>query len=152
MKLTIEVAGLSLLDELYEIEKQSFKKEAFSKREIAYLLEDYESIGLAARLEGEIAGFVITRIEVEKGETFGHIFTLDVSPHHRRKGIAQRLLGELEKMLKQKGVAESRLEVREDNVAAIGLYLKLGYRKVGWQKRYYGDVHGLCLRKVLLPP
>ena len=38
MEIKIETAAIKLLDKLYEIEKQSFQKEAFSKQQIAYLL------------------------------------------------------------------------------------------------------------------
>ena len=152
MKLAIETATIKLLDELYEIEKQSFTHEAFTKREIAYLLSDYNAIGLAARVDGEIAGFLIATINMEKSRIFGHILTLDVAPSHRRKGVAQKLLEEMETLMRQKGVVECRLEVREGNAAAINLYLKLGYRKMGRLEKYYGDAHGLYLQKTLSVP
>ena len=151
MEPTIETVTIKLLDELYEIENRSFTREAFTKREIASLLGDYNAIGLAARVNGEIAGFLIGRIDVDKGRMFGHILTLDVAPSYRRIGIARKLLDELEMLLRQKGVVECRLEVREGNEAAISLYLKLGYRRVGKLEKYYGDAHGLYLRKTLLP-
>ena len=116
------------------------------------MLEDYNAIGLVARVNGEIAGFLIARIDVEKGRTFGHILTLDVTPSHRRMGIARKLLYELETLLRRRVVGECRLEVREGNAAAISLYLKLGYRRIGRLEKYYGDAHGLYLRKTLLPP
>ena len=150
MELIIETATLKLLDELYEIEKQSFTREAFTKREIACLLGDYNAIGLVARVNGEIAGFLIARIDVERGRTFGHVLTLDVTPSCRRKGIARKLLDELETLLRQKGAVECLLEVREGNEAAISLYLKLGYRKMGRLEKYYGDAHGLYLQKTLI--
>ena len=150
MELTIETATIKLLDELYGIEKQSFTREAFTKREIACLLGDYNAIGLAARVNGEIAGFLIATIDTEKGKMFGHILTLDVTPSHRRRGIARKLLDEMETLLSQKGVVECRLEVKEGNAAAISLYLKLGYRKMGRLEKYYGDAHGLYLQKTLI--
>ena len=152
MELTIEIASIKLLDELYEIEKQSFTREAFTKREIAFLLGDYNAIGLAARVNGEIAGFLIATIDLEKGKMFGHILTLDVATSHRRRGIARKLLDELEMLLRQKGIVECRLEVKEGNVAAINLYLNLGYRKMGRLEKYYGDAHGLYLQKNLNAP
>ena len=152
MQLTIETATTKILDELYAIEKQSFTREAFSKREIAFMLEDYNGIGLVARVNREIAGFLIARIDIGRGRLFGHILTLDVAPRYRRMGVARKLLEELDNLLKQKGAVECRLEVREDNVAAINLYLKLGYQRLGMLKNYYGNAHGLYLRKTLSPP
>jgi [ribosomal protein S18]-alanine N-acetyltransferase len=150
MEMTIEDASIKFLDQFYEIEKQCFEQEAFSKQQIAYLLTDYNAIGLAARINNEIAGFVIGRIDVGRNVTSGHILTLDVLPPYRRKGIAQRLLLEIETVFKERGIKECRLEVREGNVAASNLYQKLGYKKVGKLEKYYGNAHGLYLKKALL--
>jgi len=150
MEVTIEEASARLLDELYEIEKQCFEQEAFSKQQIAYLLTDYNAIGLAARINNEIAGFVIGRIDVGRNVTSGRILTLDVLPSHRRKGIAQRLLCEIETIFKERSIKECRLEVREGNVAASNLYHKFGYKEVGKLEKYYGNAHGLYLKKALL--
>jgi ribosomal-protein-alanine acetyltransferase len=149
MEIEIETATTKLLDKLYEIEKQSFQKEAFTKRQIAYLLTDYNAIGLAARVNGEVVGFALGRIDVARGTPYGHILTIEVLPSHRRKGIAEKLLKDLEALFKEKGAKESRLEVREDNAAAISLYQKLGYNQVGKLERYYGDAHGSYLKKTL---
>jgi ribosomal-protein-alanine acetyltransferase len=147
----VKVGSVSInhLDELYEIEKHCFEHEAFSKRELAYLLADYNAIGLAAEVEGEIVGFAIARVDIRRNAPFGHILTVDVTPACRRRGIARKLLHEIEAMLKEKGVKECRLEVREDNFAALSLYQKLGYKKMGTLERYYGDADGLYLKKIL---
>jgi ribosomal-protein-alanine N-acetyltransferase len=150
METTIEDASLKFLDKFYEIEKQCFEREAFSKQQIAYLLTDYNAFGLAARINGEIAGFIIARIDIGRNVTSGHILTIDVLPSHRRKGIAQKLLCEIETIFKERGIKECRLEVREGNVAASNLYQKLGYKKVGRLEKYYGNAHGLYLKKALL--
>ena len=152
MKIIIETATTKLLGKLYEIEKQSFQKEAFSKQQIGYLLTDYNAIGLAARVNGEIVGFAIGRISAARGTPYGHILTIEALPSHRRKGIAEKLLKDLEALFKEKGAVESRLEVREDNAAAISLYQKLGYKRVGKLEKYYKDTHGLYLKKNLQPP
>jgi ribosomal-protein-alanine acetyltransferase len=149
MEVTIETATIKLLDRLYEIEKKSFQQEAFTKKQIAYLLTDYNAISLVARVNGEIVGFAIGKMDVARGKLYGHILTVETLPSHRRMGIAEKLLENLETLFRQKGAAESRLEVREDNAAAISLYQKLGYRPVGKLKKYYGDTHGLYLKKVL---
>ncbi|MGB9915616.1 MAG: ribosomal protein S18-alanine N-acetyltransferase [Candidatus Bathyarchaeales archaeon] len=149
MAIKIEDATIRLLDKLYEIEKQCFEREAFTKQQLAYLLADYNTVGLVARFNDEIAGFVMARIGIERNMMFGHILTVNVAPAYRRRGIAQRLLVEIESMLREKGVKECRLEVREDNVAALNLYRKLGYKVVGKLEKYYGVAHGLYLRKSL---
>ena len=94
----IEIADVSLrlLDKLWEIENQCFDQEAFTKQQLAYLIADYNTIGLTARVNGEIAGFAMARVNIRRTITFGHILTIDVPPVYRRKGIAQKLLQEIE--------------------------------------------------------
>lgn len=149
MEIKIEAVSVRLLGKLYEIEKQCFGQEAFTKQQLAYLLTDYNAIGLVARVNGEIAGFVIARVDIGRNVSFGHILTVDITSAYRRKGIAQKLCHEVETIFREKGIKECRLEVREDNVAALNLYKKLGYKKVGNLKKYYGEAHGLYLQKTL---
>jgi ribosomal protein S18 acetylase RimI-like enzyme len=149
MDLKIETATIKVLDELYSLEEACFDQEAFSKRQIAYLLTDYNTVALMAKVEGSIAGFVIAQVEVEENTEFGHIITLNIAPKHRHQKIATNLLKEIEGILKRKGITESRLEVREDNHSAIKLYKTLGYQTVGKIEKYYGTKHGIYLKKNL---
>jgi ribosomal-protein-alanine acetyltransferase len=149
MAVKIEDTSIRFLGKLYEIEKQCFGQEAFTKQQLTYLLTEYNAIGLAARVNSEIAGFAIARVDIERNTSFGHILTVDIAPAYRRKGIAQKLLQEIETIFREKSIKECRLEVREDNVAALNLYQKLGYKKVGKLEKYYGEAHGLYLQKTL---
>ena len=149
MEVKIETAPVKLLDKLFEIEEQCFDQEAFTKQQIAYFLTDYNTVALVAKADGDIAGFVIAQVDIEDNTLYGHIITLNVAPHFRRKGIATKLLKEIEAILKQKGIGESHLEVREDNNAAIKLYQNMGYQKMGRLEKYYGKAHGLYLKKTL---
>ena len=149
MEIKIETASIKLLDKFNEIEEQCFDQEAFSKRQIAYLLTDYNTIALVAKTGKEIAGFIIAQVEIDNDILFGHIITINVAPSCRRKKIASKMLKEIEGTLKQKGISESHLEVREDNTAALKLYLNNGYQKIGRLEKYYGKAHGLYLKKSL---
>ena len=149
MDVTVEDASIRTLDDLYEIEKQCFKQEAFSKQQIAWLLTDYNTVSLATKVNGALAGFVMGQVEEEQGRLVGHILTVDVAPEYRRLGVAERLLLEIEALFRQKGIEECRLEVREDNAAALSLYRKLGYVKVAKLEGYYKEAHGLYMVKML---
>jgi ribosomal-protein-alanine N-acetyltransferase len=149
MSVSVEDASVKCLDRLYEIEKECFDKEAFTRMQIAQLLTNYNSVGLIARVNGEIVGFIVGVIYVDRKAVNGHILTIDVSPLHRRRGIGRILLQEMESILRKKGVQACLLEVREDNAPAIGLYRKLGYEEIGRLKNYYANANGICLKKVL---
>jgi ribosomal-protein-alanine N-acetyltransferase len=149
MTVSIETASIHHLDELYEIEKECFSKEAFTKRQIAHLLTDYNSLSLVAKENSKIVGFIIGAVHVEGSSSIAHILTIDVSPQNRRRGIGLKLLQEIERIFKEKNVETCFLEVREDNVQALSLYEGIGYNGIGRLKNYYGDTHGLQLRKDL---
>jgi ribosomal-protein-alanine N-acetyltransferase len=149
MTLSIETASTYHLDELYEIEKQCFSKEAFTKRQIAYLLADYNSLSLVAKENGKIVGFIIGVVNNDGSSLIAHILTIDVLLGHRRRGIGLKLLQEIERIFKERNVETCFLEVREDNIKASRLYQRLGYEPIRSLKNYYGDANGLQLRKDL---
>jgi len=147
MELKIETATIKQLDELLKIEEDCFDQEAFTKQQIAYLLSDFNTIALIAKSTNDTAGFVIAQIEVEENTEYGHIVTINAAPSFRRKGVATKLLQEIESFLKQRSITQIRLEVREDNNPALKLYNKLDYKIQGKLDRYYGKKHGIYLKK-----
>jgi ribosomal-protein-alanine acetyltransferase len=149
MTVTLQDASVKCLERLYEIEKECFVEEAFTKKQISLLLTDYNSVSLMANEDGEIVGFIVGMIYPDGKVVNGHILTIDISPSHRRKGVGQMLLREMESIFIQKGVQACLLEVREDNVAAISLYNKLGYEEIGRLENYYGKANGIYLKKIL---
>jgi len=149
MTVTLQDASVKCLERLYEIEKECFVEEAFTKKQISLLLTDYNSVSLMAREDSEIVGFIIGMIYPDGKVVNGHILTIDISPSRRRKGVGQMLLREMENIFVQKGVQACLLEVREDNVAAISLYHKLGYEEIGRLENYYGKANGIYLKKIL---
>ncbi len=149
MEITIEYATSGLLDELYEIERQCFKLEAFSKAYLRALLSAYNSVGLVAKVNHQLAGFIIGVIEMDQNTPVGHILTIDVAPTFQRRGIAQKLLQVIEDIFRAQAITTCHLEVREDNTAALKLYEKSGYSKVAKLENYYPSGHGLYLRKNL---
>jgi len=60
---------------------------------------------------------------------------VDVTPAYRRRGITQKILQEIEIIFKDQGISESRLEVRENNIATLNLYHKIGYKEVAKLER-----------------
>lgn len=149
MTISIETASMRHLDRLCQIEKECFKEEAFSRHQIANLLKDYNAISLIAVEKGNIIGFTIGAIYFERNALNGHVLTIDVSQQHQREGVGSKLLQELEKILAEKHVKTCHLEVKENNIKALGLYEKAGYKRIGTLKNYYGKADGLYLQKNL---
>lgn len=148
--INIETATKIDLQTLHKIERECFSSEAFSIEELSFLIENPNSISLKAKINEEIAGFIIGLVYNVGNEKVGHILTLDVAKKHRRRGVAIELMKKVEEKFRERNVKECLLEVRIDNEAAKSLYRKLGYQEVACLKDYYGKgVHGIRFKKIL---
>jgi len=150
MPLKIEQAKLNDLDVLYRIERECFTSEAFTRKHIAYLLENPNAVSLVAKANHEIVGFIVGMMENYGRVKIGHVYTIDVAPKHRRAGVGLRLLDELEHVFLERGIKTSYLEVRIDNKAARELYRKKGYTELEPLENFYArGRHGLRMKKEL---
>lgn len=66
------------------------------------------------------------------------VLTVGVTPSHRGKGIARQLMALITDWARLQGSTAMMLEVKVDNLEAIGLYEKLGYKKLNLRKDYFG--------------
>jgi ribosomal protein S18 acetylase RimI-like enzyme len=92
------------------------------------LLDDPHVIFLVAFDGGAPVGFVLA---YELLRRHGHAITLciyeiEVDDAWRRRGVATRLLGELEIIARERGIAESFVLTDADNPAAMRLYESVG--------------------------
>jgi [ribosomal protein S18]-alanine N-acetyltransferase len=104
---------------------------------------------LVAEAEGNIIGYAIGEIEWRERVRVGHVMNIAVAEEWRRKGIAGKLLDELEGRFKERRAEFSYLEVRIGNTPAQSLYRKRGYTMVGQLPGYYRDEDGLAMEKRL---
>lgn len=129
----VRAAELADLSEIVEIESLCFPEEtAFPPGMFAYLIR--YAMTLAAFEGNGMAGFIIG---YASGDT-GFIYTLDVHPDYRKKGVGSMLIRELEEMLHSQGAERVRLEAAVKNPAALALYRKAGYNERETLRNYYG--------------
>ena len=93
----------------------------------------------------KVIGFLLysliyDRIEIEQFE---------VITKERGKGIGDKLLKYLIEKYKERDVKNITLEVKEDNIIAINLYEKYGFKKVSTREKYYDGINGLLMEKTL---
>ncbi|HSD58941.1 MAG TPA: GNAT family N-acetyltransferase [Methanotrichaceae archaeon] len=133
------------LSRIVEIEGLCFPEEtAFPPGMFAYLIR--YAITLVAIEDDLIAGFIIG---FASGGT-GFIYTLDVHPDYRRKGIGAMLVSALEEKLRAVRAKRIRLEAALNNPAALALYRKAGYSEREMLRNYYGKgLHAVRMWKVL---
>jgi [ribosomal protein S18]-alanine N-acetyltransferase len=123
----------------------------WSKAELQYFLKYPGNIAVVAQDEaGRIAGFAIAGKLLRRGAMLGRLITIDVDPAHRRRGVGQMLLEEMEQLLHQAGATAVLLEVAVDNTAAQAFYARHGFARTGRIPGYYlGRIDALAMEKQL---
>lgn len=66
-----------------------------------------------------------------------YVQTIAVAPSAQRKGLGTRLLIDMVTESRRRGCRHLDLEVRADNMVAIGLYQRHGFRNIGRRRGYY---------------
>ena len=94
-----------------------------------------DRLALAGDLEGRFSGFLLVSLLPPDAE----ILNLAVLPGMRRQGLATALMHAALEQMAQAGVTRVRLDVRESNTAAVGLYQRLGFHQTGRRSQYYQD-------------
>ncbi len=72
------------------------------------------------------------------GAAEADVLTVGVVPEHRGQGIAKALMALITDWARAQGSTAMMLEVKTDNLEAIGLYESLGYSKLNVRKDYFG--------------
>jgi len=113
----------------------------WSAAEFADLIDQTPVFGFAARQVGQkglLAGFVLARLAAGEAE----ILSVAVSRANRREGLGRELMEAVMRELHAERASHLLLEVDETNLAAVGLYRKLGFGQVGRRPGYYAGRDG----------
>ncbi len=124
LKPLIRSANKHDLNALFELEKICFKEENFHRKQIRYLLLKARSMVLVAEDAGIVGSIIVLfRENIHNAR----IYSLNVHPAHRRRGIASLLMDKTIGLLKEKGVTKITLEVGIHNLPAQNLYASKGF-------------------------
>lgn len=146
----VEPAELADMDALADLHERAFAL-AWSADELARLAAQPGVHLLKARRSSLLGsrttlGFVLYRVAADEAE----ILTIAVDPRQRRRGLGALLMRAVLQRLYADRVASLFLEVDAANAAALALYRRLGFRKVGERRGYYqrseGDGGALVMR------
>lgn len=105
----------------------------WSEADIAALCGDPRAVCFVALCKDEPVGYAGMFTVLDEGM----MNNIAVHPAYRRRKIARRLLQTLIRYCEENGVRELTLEVRRSNAAALSLYEKEGFCRVGVRKDYY---------------
>lgn len=126
----IRSISLSDLDQLLEIEHQSFPKSPYDRTTLINLYWLYpDTFRAYLDEEGLIRGYIAFSPD-------GHIISIAVHPHARRQGIGRKLFQEVTHYPK---VRKIWAEVRKSNEGAQAFYRKMGFQTIGTIPNYYGN-------------
>lgn len=87
----------------------------------------------------DVVGYVVADTVPNHGRPLGHVKDLAVAPEHRGAGLGSLLLERAMVEMARLDAASVKLEVRESNEAAIGLYRRHGFDHRRTVPRYYED-------------
>lgn len=136
LPVTVRKAGQTDLLPVVRIERACFSEpwtiDAFER-----LLS--EPAFLVAEGPSGVVGYVVADVTPNLGRDIGHVKDLAVTPDHRGRGIGRRLLRAAVARLAAQGAVVVKLEVRESNEPARGLYRSEGFSALRRVPRYYSD-------------
>ncbi len=131
------------LDALTALEERAFSGDRLSRRSFRRFLGLGRASLLVLEERGVLSGYAL--VIYRSGTALARLYSIAVDPAAAGRGLGARLLAAAEEEAFERGCAVMRLESRPDNVAAIALYKRRGYRQFGHYVDYYED-HADALR------
>lgn len=112
------------------------------------LLENPGSTSFVARHGNpqQTLGFVVGVLAADDAE----ILTLGVSKPYQRNGVARRLIDALARAARNAEAKRLFLDVADDNIPALVLYSRLGFKEAGRRKAYYQRTDGPAIDALTL--
>ncbi len=126
------------LETVMVIERAAFKHPWSTELFARELEHDWSTVLVAEELSPagpRIVGFIIFWLVHDEI----HVLNVATDPGERGRGIARTLLDACLAQGKAKGAHLATLEVRRSNDAALRLYDRYGFRRVGIRPNYYAD-------------
>jgi ribosomal-protein-alanine acetyltransferase len=137
VKPALRAATPADLPAILALEERAFASDRFNRRQFRYLLRQARSSFLVARAGHDLLGYGVVLYRAHSRRA--RLYTIAVAEAARGRGLASALITALAAEARRRGCRQLGLEVRADNIAARGLYEKLGFRVVDTLAGYYED-------------
>ena len=125
------------LDALVALERASFTSDHLSRRQYRRHLHSASAAVLAAIDATGLLGKAV--VFFRRDSDIARLYSIAVADAARGRGLGEALLATAERTARRHGARRMRLEVRQDNGAAIRLYERRGYRRFGSYAAFYED-------------
>ncbi len=129
--ITVKKLGAEHICGVAEIERQCFS-EPWSEGSLCMLTEP-NAFGIVCLCGETVAAYGGMICVLDEGQ----ITNIATLPEFRRRGLAEKALISMLEEARARNLTFLTLEVRESNSAAIGLYSKLGFRRIGMRPNFY---------------
>ena len=130
--LTVSVFDKEDIPSLVKIEEEEFST-PFKEKDFLSIYESDISSVLVAKSEGTVLGYVSFTVIIDECQ----IINFATKNEFKRHGVGKSVMKALIAHCKELGVAKYFLEVRVSNQAAISLYEKFGFVRVGISKGHF---------------
>jgi ribosomal protein S18 acetylase RimI-like enzyme len=142
-------ARASDVDDLAAIENAVFEGDRITRKSFRRLIRRETAAVLVAERGKALAGYCVVLFRSDSAAA--RLYSIAAAPG--AAGIGRPLLTAAEQAAAAHGRDRLRLEVRDDNLRAIDLYERSGYRRTGEIAGYYADgVTALRYEKQLAAP
>lgn len=125
------------LDALVALERAAFTTDHLSRRQYRRHLRSTSAVVLAASMRSMLCGKAV--VFFRHNSDIARLYSIAVAEGARGRGLGERLLQAAEAVSRRHGSRRMRLEVRQDNDAAMRLYERRGYRRFGAYRGFYED-------------
>lgn len=125
------------LEALQKLEVASFSSDRLSRRRLKHWIQAANRVFIVAECDNQLVGYGL--VLLHRGTRLARLYSIAVAEDARGSGLGKALMKELEARAAQKARLFMRLEVAQDNIAAIKLYEALGYVAFGTYSAYYDD-------------
>ena len=131
-------ADPSDLDDLVVLEQRAFDGDRLSRAQYRrHLDSDSAQVLVASNGRHDFYGSAV--LFFRKRSRLARLYSLATRPESRGLGVGAELLQAAAAIARRRGCRRLRLEVRCDNGAAIRLYERAGFRRIGAYPAYYED-------------
>jgi len=130
--LTVSVFEKEDIPALVSIEEEEFST-PFKEKDFLSIYESDISSVLVAKLGGTVVGYVSFTVIIDECQ----IINFATKNEFKRHGVGKRVMKALIDRCRERGVIKYFLEVRASNQAAISLYEKFGFVRVGISKGHF---------------
>ncbi len=125
------------IEPLLNLEHRCFTSDRLSARSFRNLIKPGPHLLITMKMNEQVVGYSL--LLFRRGTCLARLYSIAIDPDWRGLGLAQQLLLESEAQAKSRDAVFLRLEVREDNPAAISLYTQQAYRQFDTVDDYYED-------------